>query len=116
MTEKKNKLTKKKLTKKSGVRTTDLVDQSVDTIAVQLQRLEQNINTVATPVRERVFRRFPILFVLATTFGVAAVFFGFERIIAEVDFLYNRPWLILSLGIAILLLTGTLYKILDRSR
>ena len=94
----------------------DTVDKSVDTLANQLQRLEQNLDSAVVPVRERVFSRFPILFVLATTFGVASVFYGFERLISEIQFLYDRPLLILSLGVVILLATGTLYKMLDRSR
>lgn len=96
-------------------RQSDLVDQSVERITQQLQLLEEQLHTATTPVRERVLRRFPILFTLLTTFGVAAVFFGFERIITEITFLYDRPWLILSIGIVILLTTGTLYKILDRT-
>ncbi len=94
----------------------DAVDRSVGTLADQLQRLEKDLDKAVIPVRERVFDRFPILFVLATTFGVAAVFYGFERLIAEISFLHDRPLLILSLGVVILLATGTLYKVLDRSR
>lgn len=94
----------------------DSVDSSVTYAASQVQKLEKEFDAIATPVRERVLRRFPILFTLLTTFGVAAVFFGFERIISDITFLYDRPWLILTLGIVTLLATGTLYKVLDRSR
>ena len=94
----------------------ETLEQSVDLAAAQLQRLEQKLDSAAAPVRERVLRRFPIVFTLLTTFGVAAVFFGFERIISDIAFLHDRPWLILSLGVVILLATGTLYKVLDRPR
>ena len=101
-------------TAKHTSKTNDVVDTSVETVAGQLQRIEEQLHNATTPVRERVLRRFPVVFVLLTAFGVAAVFYGFERIIAEIGFLNDRPWLILSVGVVILLTTGTLYKVLDR--
>lgn len=62
------------------------------------------------PYRRSVLRRFPVLFSLLVTFGIAATYFGFERIITETSWLGERPWLILSVGLATLALTGKLYK------
>ena len=92
------------------------VQATVDAMAVSLQKTERQLDRMAQPVRQRVLSRFPILFTLLTTFGVAATFFGFERILAEITFLHDRPWLILFIGILVLMGTGTLYKVLDRSR
>ena len=63
-----------------------------------------------SPFRHKAVRRFPITFTLLVTSGVALTFFGFERLVSEVAWLYERPVVILLLGIAILALTGTLYK------
>ena len=65
------------------------------------------------PIRQSVFRRFPTTFTLLVTFGVAATFFGIERIIAEMSWLNERPYVIFGIGILILILTGRLYKKLN---
>lgn len=69
---------------------------------------------VIDPYRQTAFKRFPVLFTILTAFGVAAVFFGFERIIAEISWLNERPFLILSFGLMVLTVTGTLYKKLGK--
>ena len=65
---------------------------------------------IIEPLRRSAFRRFPTLFLLLTTFGVAATIFAFERLIMEWTYLYERPWLILIVGVAVLVVTGRLYK------
>lgn len=75
-------------------------------VSSALQRTERIIE----PVRESVFRRFPTLFLFLVTFGVVATFYGFEAIITKLPYLADRPWLILTTGVTILWLTGTLYK------
>lgn len=62
------------------------------------------------PIRQSVFRRFPITFTLLVTFGVAATFFGTERIIAEIAWINERPYAIFLIGITLLAVTGRLYK------
>ncbi len=62
------------------------------------------------PYRNKVLHRFPITFTLLVTSGVTMTFFGFERIISGIPWLFDRPIIILIIGIAILVLTGTLYK------
>ena len=89
---------------------------SIEYAAERLQKAERELQATMEPIRRSVLERFPILFTLLTAFGVAAVFFGFERILSEIAFLNNRPWLILLLGIIVLSSTGTLYKMLGRSR
>lgn len=90
------------------------VTTTIEVAAEGVQKLEQQIDKTAKPFRRSVLSRFPILFTLATTFGVAATFFGFERILQDITFLNNRPWLILLLGIIVLSATGTLYKVLSQ--
>ncbi len=109
----------KKLTKNSSNKNsdeylfTDSLEQTIENVSSSIENLEDKLNDITNPVRKKVLNRFPILFTLLTTFGITAVFFGFERILSEIDFLYKRPWLILLIGILILMATGTLYKVLD---
>jgi hypothetical protein len=60
--------------------------------------------------RQSVFKRFPILFALLVGFGGATTFYGIERVIAEMPWLNDRPFLILFVGLTALTLTGRLYK------
>ncbi len=57
--------------------------------------------------------RFPLVSALFATFGVVAVFYGFEKIIDRIDFLANHPIVLLISGLVILIVTGTVYKKLN---
>ncbi|HUP26729.1 MAG TPA: hypothetical protein VM124_03745 [Candidatus Limnocylindrales bacterium] len=63
--------------------------------------------------KEGVYQRFPLLFTLLGTFGVVAVFYGFEGIINRIDLFVNNPIILLIFGLGLLVITGTLYKKLD---
>lgn len=95
---------------------TTTVEKTIDKASFGVQTIENELTNSFAPVRRTVLERFPILFVLLTTFGVAAVFFGFERILAEIAYLNNRPWLILAIGLFVLLSTGSLYKVLGQEK
>jgi hypothetical protein len=82
----------------------------VEEVDAAVEELTRETDKLVRPYRRSVFRRFPTLFMILVTFGVAATFFGFERIIAETNWLGERPWYILGVGLLTLLLTGRLYK------
>lgn len=88
----------------------NIADTALDYVADTVKEAEVEIEQVFQPIRKTVFARFPSLFLLLVTFGVSAIIFSFERIMTEFVFLYERPWLILILGVVTLLATGTLYK------
>lgn len=75
-----------------------------------LKKTGSEADQVISPVRQTILKRYPVVSVMLVTFGVGATFFGLERIITETAYLNDRPWLIFGLGIAILTLTGKLYK------
>ena len=75
-----------------------------------VSKASQDIDGYIAPIRTSVLTRFPILFSLLTTFGVAITFLGFEKIVSKVVFLDQHPFVMLILGISILAVTGTLYK------
>ena len=60
--------------------------------------------------RQRVFDRFPLLFTMLASFGLVATFYGFERVIDEIEFFADNPYILLATGLAILIVTGTIYK------
>jgi hypothetical protein len=61
------------------------------------------------PVRESLVKRFPILFTLVVTFGVALTFFGLERLFGVFPLTNNHPLGATLVGIGILAFTGKLY-------
>ena len=65
---------------------------------------------VFEPIRQSFFRRFPIVATLLVAFGISATFFGIERIIMEIAWLNERPFLIFVLGVSALILSGKLYQ------
>jgi hypothetical protein len=61
-------------------------------------------------MRKEVLRRFPILFLLLVTAGVTATVTALEQLLFQVTFLQNNPSVLLIIGLALLVFTGTLYK------
>ena len=57
-----------------------------------------------------VFGRFPLPFTLLGAFGLVATFYGFEGIIDRIDIFADNPYILLITGVAILAVTGQLYK------
>ena len=60
--------------------------------------------------RQSAFERFPLLFTLLATFGVVITLYGMEHLIDKVSWLANNPAISLAVGLALLILTGALYK------
>ncbi len=63
-----------------------------------------------TRQRNRVFARFPLLFILLGTFGVISTYYGLQHILEKIPVIANNPVIALATGLVILLFTGTLYK------
>ena len=87
-----------------------LSESAFSTAQEVISKATTEVDTYVSPLRTSVLARFPIVFSLLTTFGVATTFLGFEKIVSNIAFLDQHPFLMLILGISILALTGTLYK------
>lgn len=61
-------------------------------------------------LRDSTFARFPILFIVLSTFGGVATLYGFEKVIDDIPALADNPWAILVTGFVVLVVTGALYK------
>lgn len=84
--------------------------QKVEAEIRKLEEMGGSFSGRAKQLRDSAFSRFPAVFVLLSSFGLVATFYGFEKVIDQVDWLVENPHLLLLLGILTLLLTGTLYK------
>ncbi len=87
-----------------------IVNDLLDTVEGTVNEVEQEIESLMSPVRRSVLERFPVLFLLLVSFGVAAVMSGLERIITQIGFFDNNPFILLGVGLFVLVGTGTLYK------
>lgn len=91
----------------------DMFSKNMKDVARTVDEAVASTDRLVTPYRQSVMRRFPTLFALLVAFGAATTFYGIERIIGDVPWLAERPWLILTLGVLTLALTGRLYKKLN---
>jgi len=94
----------------------ELLQEQKKRVEAEVKKLEQMGGSVGgrlSHIRDSAFSRFPIVFVLLSSFGLVATFYGFEKVIDQIDFFNNNPHMILLMGIAVLFSTGALYKQLN---
>jgi hypothetical protein len=82
------------------------IDESVKNLEAQTEKLSKKILSY----RDNAFRKFPLPFLILSSFGLVAVFYGFEKVIDQIPFLNQHPIYVLVTGIFILIITGTLFK------
>ena len=90
--------------------TTKLVDETSATLSQAVQKTEEHFEEVVAPVRKNVIKRFPVIFLLLVSLGFTATISGLEQLLLKINFLQSNPAVMLIIGIALLILTGTLYK------
>ncbi|KKS04307.1 MAG: hypothetical protein UU82_C0011G0010 [Candidatus Nomurabacteria bacterium GW2011_GWC2_41_8] len=86
---------------------------SVD-ILKHIEDLSNQVNRMMASRARAVFRRYPVTFGLMILIGVMAVHEGLKGLMREFGLLNINPWYLLVAGLAILTITGTLYKKLEK--
>jgi len=76
--------------------------------------ISNDLNRLMSSRAKAVFRRYPITFGLLILLGVIALHEGIKGVLKEAGLLDINPWYLLIAGIAVLTITGTLYKKLDK--
>ena len=76
----------------------------------QTVRENRKLIEVLRSQQQAAIQRFPLVFTMLGSFGLAATFYGFEHVIDQIPLLKSNPGIMLGVGILILLMTGTLYK------
>lgn len=82
-----------------------------------IQEFEAMIHDVDSYMGRRsrsVFEKYPLLFSLLGTFGIVCVLYGFDAILDEYPLMKEQPLIPLVAGVLILVVTGSLYKRLQR--
>lgn len=75
-----------------------------------LEESKEVVNTHLKNYRDSAFKKFPLLFILLSTFGVVATLYGFEKVIDGIPLFSDNPFLVLFTGVFTLFITGTLFK------
>jgi hypothetical protein len=86
------------------------VSQTLDSVDSTVATTTERLHRLVDPARSTFAKRYPTLFSLLATLGVAMTFLGVEQVLLASSLLEQYPVLILAIGIGILALTGTLYK------
>ena len=83
-------------------------------ILKHIEDISNDLNKLMSSRAKAVFRRYPITFGLLILLGVIALHEGIKGVLKEAGLLDINPWYLLIAGIAVLTITGTLYKKLDK--
>lgn len=86
---------------------------SVD-ILKHIEDLSNKINKLMAPRAKTVFRRYPIAFGLLILLGFTALNEGLKGLIRGIGLLEISPWYLIAIGLVILIITGTVYKKLEK--
>ena len=68
------------------------ISEQAARVEAEIKKLEAmggSITGMGKQVRDSVFARFPVVFVLLSIFGLVATLYGFEKVVDEVDFFMN---------------------------
>jgi len=60
-------------------------------------------------------KKYPITFALLITFALVSILHGFELFFDEIPFIHNHPWILILTGLIILIVTGSVYKALEKN-
>jgi hypothetical protein len=80
----------------------------------KVETLTAQLNELFNKKGKWVFSRYPLTFALFVVIGVTLVSQGIRDLLLEISFFKNQPFIMLITGILILLITGTLYKKLNK--
>ncbi|MFT7644865.1 MAG: hypothetical protein ACI9BF_000528 [Candidatus Paceibacteria bacterium] len=87
--------------------------QKVEAEIKKLESMGGSLTGHAKRFRDSAFARFPVAFVILSSFGLVATFYGFEKVIDDITYFSENPKMILVAGLVALAFTGTLYKKLN---
>ena len=81
-----------------------------------MEDLTEQVNDMMVTTTKPAFRRYPLTFAILVLFGVVAVTEGAKGVLEEFSPFANHPWYMLITGLFVLVITGTLYKKLNKEK
>ena len=82
-----------------------------------LQALEKTIHNIhdkAGKHTQPVLNRYPLLFAFLLVFSAAAILHGFDMWADKIPLFEGHPLYLVGVGVIALVLTGTLYRVLEK--
>lgn len=104
------KTTSKKVVKKVEAGAVKVAESAINGVEKVVDGTGKEFEKVVEPIRQNVLKRFPTLFLIVVTFGFTAVVTGMEQMLIQSEILLKHPAGIFWLGIAVLIITGRVYK------
>lgn len=83
-------------------------------ILSHLEGLSSQINDAMAPRAQGIFRKYPITFGLLILLGFTALHEGIKGILKDFSLFENHPWYLIIVGLLVLIITGTIYKKLEK--
>ena len=80
----------------------------------KIEELTAKLNQIFGQKGRNVFGRYPLTFALLIVFGVVMVTDGMKEFLLQIPFFRNSPLVMIFAGLIVLLITGTLYKKLNK--
>lgn len=82
---------------------------------LEIERMVKEMHDGISQYTNPVLKRYPLFFAFLVTFGFAAILHAFDLITDEIPFVEEHPYYLLLSGVVVLVLTGALYKRLEKS-
>jgi len=80
----------------------------------KVEDLTRELNRLFSEKGKSVFSRYPLTFALLVIVGATMVSQGIKDLLLEVPFFKDQPLSMLLIGMIVLIITGTLYKKLNK--
>jgi len=80
----------------------------------KVEELTDTVNKFFGKKGEPIFNRYPLIFAFLVIFGAIMISKGIEESLLKVSLFKNDPMVMTFIGMTILIITGTLYKKLDK--
>ena len=81
---------------------------------LKFEEAVQDLNAFMESRNRSVFGRYPLIFSLLGTFGIVSILYGFNALLDEIPLMKEHPLLPMTIGVILLVITGSLYKRLER--
>lgn len=81
---------------------------------LEIEKMIREVHDSVSHYTNPVLRKYPLIFAFSVTFSFAAILHAFELIADETPFIHDHPYYLMFTGIAVLVVTGTLYKKLEK--
>lgn len=82
---------------------------------MKFEKVTKDIHDGMGKITQPVLKRYPLLFSFLVVFSSAAILDGFRMLSEQIEIFEKHPTLLILIGVVCLGLTGSLYKVLEKS-